>query len=290
MALASLVGAFAAGCGGGPQTPVTTSAPPIIQVVTTSVILADLVKNVGGGRVEVQSIVQSGADIHSFQSTPGDSVAISNARVIVSNGMGLDAFLEGTLQNAKGRDAVHVVAAEALPANLAGNADPHFWQDPLYTVYYVQSIRDGLIRADPAGARIYHANTEAYIRELRDLDGEIAETLSMVPPEKRHLVTFHDAFGHFAERYGWEVSALVMGDADDITPGAVVEVIARIKGDGISAVFAEPQFSSDMIRQAASDAGVQDIGLIYSDVLDAEVPTYMDMMRFNAKSLLKHLR
>ena len=259
-------------------------------MVTTFAILADLVKNVGGERVQVQSIVQSGADIHSFQSTPGDSIAISNARVIVSNGMGLDAFLEGMFHNARGPDAVHVVATEGLPATLADDDDPHFWQDPLHTVHYVESIRDGLIQADPGGAPVYRANAEAYTRELRDLDREIAQTLSGVPPERRHLVTFHDAFGHFAERYGWEVSALVMGDADDVTPGAVVEVIARIKGDSISAVFAEPQFGSDMIREAAASAGVQHIGFIYSDVLDAQVPTYIDMMRFNARSLLKHLR
>jgi ABC-type Zn uptake system ZnuABC Zn-binding protein ZnuA len=156
----------------------------------------------------------------------------------------------------------------------------------MYAVHYVQRIRDGLIQADPEGSHVYQANTTDYIQKLRELDQEIAETLSGVPPQLRHLVTFHDAFGYFARRYGWKVSAFVLSDASDVTPGAVVEVMRRVKEEGIPLVFAEPQFGSDVLKQAARDAGVG-IGLIYSDALDEGVPGYIEMMRFNARSLLR---
>ena len=310
LSLATIIGPLLVGCGGDPTpTPTLTPAPtpalaaptlmptttpgPKIQVVTTTSILADLVKNVGGDRVEVQSIVPSGADIHSFQSTPKHSVAVSKAGVIVSNGFSLDAFLDPLLKSAKRSDAIHVVAAEglepmALPAQ-DGKSPPHFWQNPLHVVYYVERIRDGLVQADPDNVQVYQANADAYIQKLRELDQEIAEALKAVPPERRHLVTFHNAFGYFAGRYGWKVSTFVPGDAGDMTPGAVARVMERIQEEGIPAVFAEPQFNPDVLEQAAKDTGGR-VGVIYSDALDARVPTYIDMMRFNVRSLVEHLR
>jgi ABC-type Zn uptake system ZnuABC Zn-binding protein ZnuA len=167
--------------------------------------------------------------------------------------------------------------------------DPHFWQDPTLTINYVERIRDGLVRVDPANRAVYTANAAAYILELQDLDREIAQTLNQVPPERRHLVTFHDAFGYFARRYGWEVSAFVPSDASRVTPVSVVEVMRSIESGGIPAVFAEPQFRADVLEQAARDTGVR-VGTIYSDSLDETVPTYIEMMRFNANSLAEHLR
>ena len=329
--LVALASSLTSGCGGspdptlGPMTPNgsgavgTATVPSIhkVRVVATTAILADLVQNVGGDRIEVHTIVPPGADIHSFRTTPGDSVAVSQAALVVSNGFGLDDFLEPVLASATRDLAVRVVATEGLQAGPAiqpglplegsdqeaaiqgGNqeghgaalakGDPHLWQNPLYAVHYVQRIREGLIRADPTGADYYRGKAETYIQQLRDLDREIAQILGQVPPQRRHLVTFHDAFGYFAERYGWEVSAFVAGDASEVTPGAVVTIMKRIKEGGIAAVFAEPQFGAGVLGQAAADAGV-DVGVIYSDALNAVVPTYVDMMRFNAESLVEHVR
>ena len=312
LSLAIAIGLVGAACGGGPIPAPALSPTARVKVVTTTTILADFVRNVGGDRVEVRSIVPPGTDVHSFQTTPADSIAISNARVIVSNGLGLDAFLDSLVKSAKGSDAVHVVAAEgleAMPVKLMAlsrgglsheggreeldghvhnhtHGNPHFWQNPMYAVYYVERIRDGLLQADPAGAQTYEANSAAYIQKLRELDQEIVVTLSAVPAGKRHLVTFHDAFGHFAQRYGWKVSAFVPGDASDVTPGRVIRVMERIMEEGIPAVFAEPQFNADVIQQAAGDTGVS-VGPIYSNSLDDNVTTYIEMMRFNARSLLR---
>ncbi len=303
LAAAACFLAVACGAGAGPDT-----GGGAVQVVTTTALLADLVKNVGGERVQVHSIVPPGADVHSFQTTPADSIAISRARVIVSNGFGLDTFLEPVLESAKGAGVIHVIAAEGLepesdyrsndqpPAdgraggeNRGLQGDPHLWQNPLFAIHYIEGIRDGLASADPDHAPDYRANAGKYIGELRRLDREISDILSAVAPDRRHLVTFHDAFSHFARRYGWKASALVATEAGEVSPAAVVRVLERVGNDMLPAVFVEPQFRSDVIQRAAEDAGVA-VGTIHSGVSDAGVTSYVEMMRSNARSLAEHLR
>ena len=276
-----------------------------LEVVATTALLADLVESIGGKSTEVRSLIPPGADVHSFRPTPGDSIAIGRAAVLVSNGSGLDDFLDSVLVNARDSEAITVVVSEGLVAQPAmiialssgtigsvvddNRRDPHFWQNPLYVVHYVERIRDALVLADPPNAGLYRENASTYIQALRDLDRELAAELSTIPLERRHLITFHDAFGHFAERYGWKVSAFVRGDASDVTPKTIVRVMERVDEEGIPAIFAEPQFSGNVLSKTASDAGVV-VGTLYSDSLDAQAPTYLDMMRFNARSLSRYLR
>ena len=309
-ALISLTWLLAVACDGMGEAPVTNSgqAGPL-RVVTTTALLAELVQNIGGDLVTVRSIVPPGADVHSFLSTPEDSIAINRARVIVTNGFGLDAFLEPVLRGAKESHAVEVIAAEGLDSSPSQGAesqkggdesgnldeqghsqgDPHFWQNPIFAINYVQRIRDGLASADPDHKPEYVANAETYMEELRVLDREIVQTLDRVPLERRHLVTFHDAFSHFGQRYGWRVSAFVDSDADEVTPAAVVRVLQQVKNERLPAVFIEPQFRSVVIQRAADDAGVAVLP-IYSDIAGTGVTGYIEMMRFNMRMLAEHLR
>ena len=264
-----------------------TPAGNRLAVVTTTALLADLARNVGGDLVEVTALAPPGADVHSFQSTPADSVAISQADLVVSNGGNLDGFLDPLIQGSLSYDAVRVVAGG--PLLVAGETDPHFWQNPVFTVIYVEEIRDGLITADPGNAAIYRINFDSYREKLIKLDFDIASILDTVDPARRQLITFHDAFGHFATRYGWEVSAFVAGDGGEVSPGRVVEILDQVREQGIPAVFAEPQFRSDVLDNAAQEAGIQ-TGIIYSNVLDGEAASYVDMMVFNARSLAKLLK
>ena len=311
VALSSMV---AAGCGAAST---ITEPSSKVMVVTTTSILADFARQVGGDRVSVRSLVPPGADIHTFQSTPADSVAIGRAVLIISNGAGLDDFLQPVVEGGKSGAAVHLEVSHGLDSSapaevvsilsgmnertdsygsvdqgvvdrLGHGRDPHFWQNPMYAIKYVERIRDYLVRADPEGEHIYRARAAAYTQTLRLLDSEIATVLGRVPPGRRQLLTFHDAFGHFAERYGWDTTALVPNDASDVTPAAVAEVVERVRDQDIPALFSEPQLRSEILEQAAGDLGVA-VGLIYSDALDTEVPTYVDMMRFNAESLVRHL-
>lgn len=285
----------------------SADAVPKLKVVATTAVLADLARNVAGDLADVSSLVPPGADVHSFQTTPSDSIAVGQARVIISNGFGLDDFLSPVLASAKQPTAVYVVAAEGLsakpleespfPSEQASDqqdhtqehasGDPHFWLDPTLAIHYVERIRDGLVQADPANAQAYSSNAEAYIQQLRDLDQEIAQTLSQAPPEHRRLVSFHDAFGYFGRRYGWEVSFFEPSDASDVTPGAVKAIISQIQSEGIPAIFAEPQFAPDVLKQSAKDTGIK-VGIIHS-LPDSTAPTYIDMMRSNARSLVENL-
>ena len=276
-----------------------------LRVVTTTTLLADLARNVGGDLIVVTTLVPPGADAHAFQSTPSVGIAVDGAAVIISNGLGLDDFLEPLIANSQRSTAVRVVAAEGLgpgiiirsgdrfgrathQADLGSGANPHLWQDPTLAIHYVERIRDGLAQADPASGATYVSNSEDYVRQLRDLDQQIAQTLNQVPAERRHLVTFHDAFGYLARRYGWQASALVPDDAGDPTPGAIIAVIRQLREEGIPAVFAEPQLGSDVLHQAARDAGLR-LGTIHS-LPNNDLPTYLDMMRFNASSMAEHLK
>ena len=300
-------------------TPATAPNPQdgaTVPVVVTTTLLADLVSNIGGDRVAVTTLVPVGADVHSFRTAPGDSVAISRAEVIVSNGAGLDDFLKSVLASAQRAETVDVVASQGLeavpleevmfvsndPTGVAnggeaqtqesgpdhGENDPHFWMDPQLTMRYVAQIRDGLSQADPDHSATYAANTEAYLQELRDLDSEIESTLAVIPAQRRHLVTFHDAYGYFARRYGLELTAFTPSDASDVTPGAIVKVLDQIKSEGIPYVFVEPQFRSQVVAQAARDAG---IGVATINALpNRDYPTYLEMMRANANSLADHLK
>ena len=276
---------LAAACGS--SQPVQLQAGKPVPVVATTALMADFVRNVGGDLVEVTALVPPGAEVHSFQSTPADSVAISQAALVVSNGGDLDGFLDPLVQGSLSGDAVWVVAAAPLLA--AGETDPHFWQNPLFTVKYIEEIRDGLIAVDPENAAQYRANFKSYKDALTKLDFDITSTLNTVAPARRQLITFHDAFGHFAARYGWQVTALVASDGGEVSPGRVVEILEQVREQVLPAVFAEPQFRADVLENAALEAGVE-VGVIYSDVLDDEVSNYIDMMLFNAKNLARLLR
>ena len=278
-----------------------------LQVVTTNTVLADLAGNVGGELVSLTSLVPAGADVHTFQTTPSHSITIGEADLIISNGAGLDDFLIPVLTNAQGPGSVHIVAsiglepflksseeatgraaeAEQNPGHEHSEVDPHFWLDPTLAIHYVERIIEGLTKTDPKNAQQYAKNGKAYVEQLRQLDQEIAETLAKIPPSRRHLVTFHDAYGYFARRYELEISSFVPSDASDVTPGDIVSIIEQLNPEGTPAVFAEPQLNSDVLRQASQDAGVE-VGIIRS-LVDDQTLTYVDMMRDNAMSLAENL-
>jgi ABC-type Zn uptake system ZnuABC Zn-binding protein ZnuA len=282
-----LVMAFLAACGDDRvQSTSTPESGGELQVVATTALLADMVKNVGRELVEVRSLVPPGADVHSFQSTPEDSIAINRAQVVVLNGFGLDDFLAPVLDSAGKENSTQVVAARGL---IQGEDDPHFWQNPAFAISYVERIRDGLVAADPGHESQYDANAQDYIGLLRELDLELNRILGQVEPELRHLITYHDAFGHLAERYGWEASAFVASDADEVSPQAVVEVLERLDRQGIPAIFMGPQFGSDVVRRAAEDSGIA-VGILYSGVGENEATSYINMMRLNAQTVAEHLR
>ena len=278
-----------AGAGGKNGDPLPESGGETINVVATNALLADLVGQVGGSRVEVTPLVPAGVDVHAFQLKPSNNLAVRQADLILSNGGQLDDFLNPALRNSARPEAKWIVASDGLePSARLSSGDPHFWLDPYLAVEYVKQIRDGLVAVDPEHRSDYLANAEAYMGQLSALDREIEESLAQVAPEYQHLVTYHDAFGHLARRYGWKTTGLVPDDARDVAPGTLAELVRQIKRDGLPAVFAEPQFQQKVLTQIARDSGVR-VGVIHS-LPGPEAPTYLDMMRSNSESLTRELR
>ena len=272
-----------------------------VMVVATLPILADLVRNVGGSLVKVSTVVPAGADAHSYQSSPSDSVMISHADLLITNGSGLDDFLLPVLESARADHSVHVVASDGLDSTPQGGkgdrhsstphgeeGDPHFWHDPSLAVRYVDAILGGLIQSDPNNAKRYQEQAGIYTARLQKLDGEIATILDQVPPERRILVTHHKAFSHLAQRYGWQSMALTAGDASPVTPEAILLVSQTVKDAGLASVFVEPSLNASALNQIALDSGIQ-VSPIFAG-LGRQVNSYEELMRLNAKKLSDNLR
>ena len=297
-----------------PTSPDQSAAPEPISVVATTAVLADLVHQVGGNRVSIYNLVPPGSDVHTYQITPRDNVEVSQASLIVSNGAGLFVNLDRLIQGSAAPDAVQIVASDGLTSSRMNESpfpttghdndghdndddghgqarlrgDPHFWLDPRFAVHYVNQIANGLSAADPVNAPEYLDNAADYISQLETLDGYISAKIAEIPSSRRVLVTFHDAFGYFGSRYGFEVQAFVGSHGGDVAPDDIVAVLDLVQDRNLPAVFSEPQFSADALAQVARDAGIS-VGIIRSTP-DVDYPTYVEMMRANADALAGHLR
>ncbi len=273
-----------------------------VGVVATFSILGDFAKNVGGDRVDVTVLVGPDSDTHVYTPTPADARKIAAAKLVIVNGLGLEGWLPRLVASSKSRATV-VVATRGITARKApedghghdhgDEADPHAWQAVANAKIYVANIRDALIAADPDGAASYRANTEAYLARLDALDRDIREAIGKIPPERRHVISTHDAFGYFAAAYGIDFIA-PQGVSTDAEPSArdIAAIIRQIKKQKIPAVFLENITDPRMMRRIAAETGVKIGGTLYSDSLTAEnggAPTYIAMVRHNIKALTSAL-
>jgi ABC-type Zn uptake system ZnuABC Zn-binding protein ZnuA len=287
--VAALVGLLVAGCGRP-----APAASEKLQVVTTMSILEDMISRVGGDLVEVRNVLPPGAGPESYQPRPGDAAAIAAARIVFFNGTGLEGWIEDLFATAGGADQPRISLSEGLPAIGANeefsSGNPHFWLDPQYGMRYVERIRDGLSSVDPEHAETYRANADAYLQELRALDTRLLEQANTIPPEQRKLITNHDAFPYFAQRYGFEVIGTILPSADaGLSAGQVKQLVDLIKAENVRAIFAEAQFRPEITRQLAEDAGVETIATLYTDTLSEQAPTYVAMLEYNMAQIVSAL-
>ena len=257
-----------------------------VKVTATLGLFADLVREVGGDRVQVSALVPDGADIHTYEPPPSQIAKLGQAKLVVMNGLDLEAALEDIVRENASSSATVLELAAGLPT-LQDN--PHLWLDVQNGMTYVERIRDALVSVDPASADIYRANADAYLAELRTLDQEVTATVGSIPPERRKLVTFHDAYPYLAQGYGLEIVGFVV-ESPGKEPSAqeVTDLTKAIGDEDVPAVFTEPQFSARILDLAADDAGVE-VCSLYSDAFTDEVKSYVDLMRFNARELARCL-
>jgi zinc/manganese transport system substrate-binding protein len=278
VALAALAAAVVAGCGSDAG---ESNAEPSAVATTTQV--ADLVQNVGGERVAVHRFLAPNADPHEYEPRPSDAEAVFEADVVFRSGGDLDDWLSEVLDNAGG-DAEEVTLIEAIPTGrlrgageLAGEGaeavDPHWWQDPRNAILVVEAIADALAAADPGGADAYRRNADRYAARLEQLDRGIARCIRLVPPDQRKLVTTHDSYGYFADRYGIEVvGALIPSSSSQAQPsaGATVELTEQIDEEGVKAIFPESALDPRLERAVADETGATVGEALWADSLGPE--------------------
>jgi ABC-type Zn uptake system ZnuABC Zn-binding protein ZnuA len=288
----------------------TLSAPPGARrapVIAVETFLADFARQVAGDRMEVSSLIPSGVEPHGYEPTPQDIAAVANARMLVVNGAGLEGFLVKLLSNAGGTRPV-VEASAGLTSRTAregeareggggsrapaADQDPHFWLDPVLAVRYVQNIRDGFIRVDPAGEAAYRAHADAYIARLRELDGWIRSRVDTIPPAQRLLVTNHESLGYFADRYGFRIIGTVIPSVStEASPTArqLARLVDGLKAAGARAVFLETGANPQLARQVAQEAGIKVVTELYTHSLSdaaGPAPDYLAMMRTDVNTIV----
>ncbi len=283
--------------------PSPARSPAALQVVAIESFLADITRNVAGDRAQVDSLIPIGVDPHVFEPVPQDIVRLSQAQVIVANGAGLETWLQRVIANAGG-NALLVNASDELAYRSTGgstggtdptNEDPHFWLDPIDVIKYVENIRDGLTQADPQGKDTYSRNADAYTAQLQALDAWIKQQVAAIPPERRLLVTNHEDFGYFADRYGFRIlGTIIPSFSTDSSPSAqqLASLVDQIKASHAPAVFLEAGVNPQLADEIARETGVKVVtGLLTHSVTaaDGPAPTYIDMMRYDVNAMVKAL-
>jgi ABC-type Zn uptake system ZnuABC Zn-binding protein ZnuA len=269
-----------------------------LHVLATTGFLADLTQQVAGERAVVESLIPAGADPHAFEPAPQDVARIAGSSVLVVNGAGFEEWLTKTLENAGGSRAL-IVASQGMTPRQAENpaehaqGDPHFWLDPLLAKTYVDNIRDGLSQADPAGAAVYAANAAAYQGKLDELDAWIRSQVETIPPARRLLVTNHESFGYFAERYGFTiVGAVVPSVSSSASPSAqdLARLIDQIKATGAPAIFLESGTNPQLADQVARDTGVRVVTGLLTHSFGPEAQNYIAMMKLDTQLIVDALK
>jgi zinc/manganese transport system substrate-binding protein len=273
-----------------------------LNVIASFSILGDFVKNVGGDRLEVATLVGPNGNAHVYAPSPGDAKKVADAKLVFVNGLGFEGWLE-RLVKASGTKAPIVVATKGIkPLERAGEhghdhdhgrTDPHAWQSVANAKIYVANIRDALIAADPAGKDAYLANAAAYLAKLDALERDVREVVAKIPADRRRVITSHSAFGYFQDAYGVSfIAPQGVSTEAEVSAKDVAAIIAQIRKQKVAAVFLENVTDPRLVEQIARETGAKVGGTLYSDALTddkGDATTYVDLIRHNLRQLASAL-
>jgi ABC-type Zn uptake system ZnuABC Zn-binding protein ZnuA len=296
--LACVVVLLAAGCGGG-RTGAGDGADRL-RVVATTTPVQDFVRVIGGDKVAMTGILKPNVDAHDYEPSPADLDAIARADVVVANGVGLERWLDDTIKSA-GFSGPVVDASSGVPLRQgvgaeAGGSDPHIWHNPRNAKIMVGNIATALAEADPADAAVYRANLAAYTAQLDALDADIARRIDGLA--NRKLVTDHDAFSYYADRYGLELVGSVIPSFDtaaELSGADLRALVAKVKATKVKAIFAEAELPPKTAETVAREAGVRVVtgpDALYGDGLGpagSDAATYLAMMKHNTNTIVSAL-
>jgi zinc/manganese transport system substrate-binding protein len=260
-----------------------------LKVVASFSILGDFVKNVGGDRVEVTTLVGPNGDVHVYTPAPADAKKVADAKLVVINGLGLEGWLPRLVQSSGGKAVIVAASDGVVPLRSGSAADPHAWQSVANAKIYVTNIRDALVAADPADAGVFRADADGYLAKLDALDRDVRAAVASIPPPRRKVISTHGAFGYFAAAYGVEfIAPLGVSTDSEASARDIADIITQIRAAKIPAVFVENISDPRLIQRISAETGAGIGGTLYSDSLTDEkgdAPTYIDMVRHNIKAL-----
>ncbi len=261
-----------------------------IPVVTTISTFNSLVQGVGGDLVHVQSIVPVGASPEDYEPTPQDAVTLSQAKILVENGAGLESWLAPVLKNVPSSGLRVVVGADGLAVK---NDNPHLWMDPENAKVYVSKIRDALIAVDPPHAAQYRANARAYQAKLEALNAWIGHQIQTIPPNQRYMIVFHNAWLYYNDRYGITTLGFIEANpGQDPNPQQVAHLVDLARSHHVRAIFSEPEYSKKLVEQIASGAGVHVVTDLYDDSIgtNPRVGDYISMLTYDTNVIVGALK
>jgi manganese transport system substrate-binding protein len=262
-------------------------------VLTTFTVVADMVRNVAGDRVEVASITKPGAEIHGYEPTPSDLKRAADADLVLDNGLGLERWFSQFIDRAEAPHATLSAGVRPIPiaggSEYAGKPNPHAWMSIDNAKIYVENIRRALTRLDPAGEAVYRRNAASYSRDIERVGRTVDNELSALPGSQRALVSCEGAFSYLArdlglaEAYLWPVNAEQEG-----TPQQIAAAVEFVRERKVPAVFCESTVNDKAQRQVAAESDARFAGSLYVDSLskaDGPVPTYLDLLRHDADAI-----
>lgn len=275
-----------------------------LNVVATTSIVGDVVKNISGDAIDLHVLIPPGNDPHNFDPRPQDIAALSDAQVVFINGLGLEEALEPALEAnvqgslvdvSKGIDVLPFLGKHEGEGLEHATGDPHTWMDPNNVVLWVQNIASALSEVDPANAGLYQTNATSYITELRDLDTWIRQQVEQIPPGQRMLVTDHSILGYFADEYGFkQVGLVVPALSTNATPSAqeLAALEDEIRKNGVPAILVGSTVNPALAEQVAHDTGVKLVSIYTGSLSEtgSEVDSYINFMHYNIRAIVDALK
>jgi ABC-type Zn uptake system ZnuABC Zn-binding protein ZnuA len=292
----------------GNITTTSTTMPPAaaqkLNVVTSVSPITNIVKNVGGNRIEIAGLVPEGVNSHTFELVPSDIVKVNNADLVIIDGLGLETNVEDVAEQARNKNPQlqilklgdNTITPDQWIFDFSfprgeGDPNPHLWLNVVYAMKFANFTRDKLIEMDPQNAQYYSENTDRYISLLTKLDQGIMQAAQTVPPQNRKLLTYHDSWAYFAPRYGMTVIGAVQpSDFGEPTPQEVARIIEQIRSEKVPAIFASEVFPTEIVDQIAREGNVNIVETLSDDDLPREQGdpehSYVGMMLENMRNML----
>jgi zinc/manganese transport system substrate-binding protein len=274
-----------------------------LKVVSTFSIISDFAREVGGDRIALTTLVGPDGDAHVYEPRPADAVAMTEADVVLTNGLEFEGFISRLIA-ASETDAAIVETTQGIePLRLEeggetdgadhghdhGEFDPHAWQSVANAKIYVGNIVEAFCAADSQGCETYRTNGEAYAVELDALDADIRTTIDAIPQSNRTVITSHEAFGYYTQAYGIRfIAPKGISTEAEASAADVAALIDQIKADNASAIFVENISDPRLVDRIAAETGLTVGGTLYSDALSGEdgpAASYIEMMRHNTETI-----